>query len=123
VIIMAKKTGPTNPYLKELVEKLKKKSLELNAPIWKDVASKLGSSTRRRIEVNLSKIDRYANDGDTILVPGVVLASGKLSKKLNVAAWRFSPASINKIKEKGKVLTIEDLLQENPRGSNVRIMA
>ncbi len=120
---MAKRTGPTNPYLKELVEKLKKKSFELNAPIWKEIARKLGGSTRKRIEVNLSKIDRHTNSGDTVIIPGVVLASGNLTKSVNVAAWRFSPAAIKKINDKGKILTIEDLLQENPRGSNVKIIS
>jgi large subunit ribosomal protein L18e len=119
---MSKRTGPTNPYLKQLIEKLKKKSFELNAPIWKEIARKLAGSTRKRVEVNLSKIDRHAERGDTIIVPGVVLASGKLTKAVNVAAWRFSPAAIEKIKDKGKILTIEDLLQENPRGSNVKII-
>lgn len=119
---MAKRTGPTNPYLKQLIEKLKKKSIELNAPIWKDIATKLGTSTRRRIEVNLSKIDRHTENGDTVIVPGVVLASGALSKSVSIAAWRFSPASIDKIKGKGKILTIEDLLQENPKGTKVKIM-
>src|SRR4030042_3428125 len=119
---MGKRTGPTNPYLKQLIEKLKKKSLELNAPIWKAVAIKLGTPSRKRVEVNLSKIDRHTEKGDTVIVPGAVLASGKLTKTVDVAAWRFSPAAIKKIKDKGKVLTIEDLLQENPRGSDVKII-
>jgi len=120
---MAKRTGPTNPYLKQLIEKLKKKSIELNAPIWKDVANKLGTSTRRRIEVNLSKIDRHAENGDTVLVPGTVLSSGKLTKTVDVAAWKFSSSAVEKIKDKGKIMTIEDLLQENPKGSNVKIIS
>jgi len=121
---MAKRTGPTNPYLKQLIENLKKKSFELNAPIWKTAAEKLEKSTRKRIEVNLSKIERYANNGDTVIVPGAVLASGQLTKSVNVAAWRFSSTAIEKIKKsKGKILTIEELVQENPKGSNVKIIS
>lgn len=120
---MVKRTGPTNPYLKQLIEKLKKKSIELNAPIWKEIAAKLRKPTRKRIEVNLSKIERYAENGETVLVPGVVLSSGKLTKSVDVAAWKFSPAATEKIKDKGKVLTIEDLLEENPKGSNVKIIS
>jgi large subunit ribosomal protein L18e len=119
---MVKRTGPTNPYLKQLIEKLKKKSIELDAPIWKAIASKLGTPSRKRIEVNLLKIDRHTENGDTVIVPGVVLADGKLTKQVNIAAWRFSPSAIKKIKDKGKIMTIEDLLQENPRGSNVKII-
>lgn len=121
---MVRRTGPTNPYLKQLIETLKKKSYELNAPIWKTIAEKLEKPTRKRIEVNLSKIDRHTNKGDTVIVPGVVLASGQLTKSINIAAWRFSSATIKKLKNvKGKILTIEELLQENPKGSNIKILS
>ncbi len=121
---MSKRTGPINPYLRQLIETVKKKSLELNAPIWKTIAKKLGKPTRQRIEVNLSRIERYTNDGDTIIVPGIVLSSGHLTKPVNIAAWRFSPAAEKKIKgAKGKCLTIEQLIKENPKGSNVKIIS
>jgi len=90
----------------------------------KAIAEKLGRSTRERVEVNLSKIERYAEDGDTVIVPGVVLSSGQLSKPVTVAAWRFSPSSVKKIKDnKGKCLTIEELVKENPKGSKVKIIS
>ncbi len=121
---MVKRTGPTNPYLKGLVADLKRKSLELKAPIWKDTAERLSKSTRQRAEVNLSDIERNANDGETVLVPGVVLASGNLTKKVNIVAWKFSKSAEAKVKTAGsKIVTIESLVKENPKGSNVRIMA
>ncbi len=121
---MAKRTGPINPYLKQLIENLKKKSLELKAPIWKDIAEKLSKPTRQRIEVNLSDIERNVTDGETIIVPGVVLSSGNLTKKINVAAWRFSKVAEQKIKKSnGKIITIEELVKENPKGSNVKIIS
>lgn len=121
---MAKRTGPTNLYLKQLIDTLKKKSVELNAPIWKTIAKKLEKSTRQKIEVNLSRIERYANDGDIVIVPGVVLSSGQLTKPVNIAAWRFSSTAVKKIENaKGKCLTIEELIKENPKGSNVKIIS
>lgn len=120
---MAKRTGPTNPYLKQLIENLRKKSLELDALIWKTVAEKLEKPRRQRIEVNLSGIERNTKNGDTVIVPGIVLSSGNLSKPVSIAAWKFSPASIGKIKKaKGKILTIEGLMKENPKGSGVKIL-
>lgn len=120
---MVKRTGPTNPYLRQLADDLNKKSHELDAPIWKDVSKKLSNSTRRRVEVNLSNIDRGSKDNETIIVPGVVLASGNLTKKVNIAAWRFSKSAEEKIKiAKGKIMSIDELLKENPKGSNVKIM-
>ena len=121
---MVKRTGPTNPYLKQLIENLKKKSLELKAPIWKDIAEKLSKSTRQKVEVNLSDIERHVNDGETILVPGIVLSSGNLTKKVNIAAWRFSKSAEQKIRDSnGKIMTIEELVKENPKGSNVKIIS
>lgn len=121
---MVKRTGPTNPYLRQLIDELKKKSLELKAPIWRDTAEKLSKSTRRRVEVNLSDIDRNVTDGETVIVPGVVLSSGNLTKKVNIAAWRFSKSAERKIKSSnGKIMAIEELVKENPKGSNVKIIS
>ena len=121
---MVKRTGPTNPYLRQLIENLKKKSLGLKSPIWKDIAEKLSKPTRQKIEVNLSDIQRNVNDGETIIVPGAVLGTGVLSKKVNVAAWKISPTSKQKIENAGgEYLTIEQLMEKNPKGSNVEIIS
>lgn len=121
---MVKRTGPTNPYLRQLIESLKKKSLELKAPIWKDTAEKLSKPTRQRIEVNLSDIERNVSDGETIIVPGIVLSSGNLTKKVNIAAWKFSKTAEQKItSSNGKSMTIDELVKENPKGSNVKIIS
>lgn len=116
-------TGPTNPYLKSLVQKLREVSLREKAKIWKRVAELLSKPRRKKVEVNLSRIERYAKPGEVIVVPGIVLASGSLSKPLTIAAWRFSARAKSKIEEsKGKALQIEQLLQENPKGSGIKIM-
>lgn len=118
---MVKRTGPTNPYLKRTVEELLKS--EQKAPIWRDVAEKLSRPTRKRVEVNISEINRHANQGETVVVPGVVLSAGNLTKKVNVAAWKFSSSAKEKIeKAGGKILTIEELKKENPKGTKVKIM-
>ena len=120
---MVKRTGPTNPLLRALIEKLKEVSRKNKAPIWKDVAMKLSKPTRQRVEVNLKRINRYAKDGETIVVPGVVLSDGILEKKVVIAAWKFSSKARKKIEEAGgKAITIEELIKLNPKGSNVRIM-
>jgi len=120
---MAKRTGPTNPMLRKLIEELKKKSLEENVRIWKRIAEILERPTRRRVEINLKHIEREARDGDTIIVPGVVLSDGELKKKVTIAAWRFSAKAKEKIEKAGaRAISIEDLIKENPKGSNVRIV-
>jgi len=120
---MVKRTGPTNPMLKKLIEELKRKSLEENVRIWKRIAEILEKPTRRRVEINLKHIEREAKEGETIVVPGVVLSEGRLTKKVTIAAWKFSAKAKEKIEKAGaRAISIEELVKENPKGSSVRIM-
>jgi large subunit ribosomal protein L18e len=116
---MVKRTGPTNIHMRTLINKLRK----TKSPAWKDVAKMLGSARRRKTEVNVSSISKHAKKGETVVVPGVVLASGEIDKAVTVAAWRFSPAAEKKIKNaKGSSVTIDELFKKNPKGSKIKIM-
>ncbi len=118
-----KRSGPTNIVVRKLIAQLKKASRENNAEIWSYVAELLGKPSRNRITVNISRINRFANEGEVIVVPGKVLGAGSLSKKVAVAALAFSETAILKIKSVGgEVLTIEDLIRKNPTGSGVRVL-
>jgi len=117
-------TGPTNVELRMLIRFLRKAGKEFNAPIWKRVAEMLEKPTRQRVEVNLHKINRYANEGDYVVVPGKVLGSGVLTKKVVVAAWRFSKAAREKILAVGgEAITIPELVRRNKKGSGVKVLA
>ncbi|MBL7169604.1 MAG: 50S ribosomal protein L18e [Candidatus Aenigmarchaeota archaeon] len=120
---MAKHTGPTNPLLKKLIDDLRKKSFETNSKFLKDISEKLNKPRRQRVEVNLSKIDRYAKKGETVIIPGVVMGFGELTKPITISAWKFTGPSREKIEQlKGKAITIEELVAKNPKGTKVRIM-
>jgi len=120
---MVKRTGPTNVHLRKLIRFLEKASNENKARIWKYVAELLSKPTRQRIEVNLGKIDRYTKEGDVVVIPGKVLGFGKLTKKVTIAAWRFSENALSKAKKSGaNIITIEELVKSNPTGSNVKII-
>ena len=113
----------TNPGLRVLIQDLKKKSWENDAPIWRDIAKRLEKPSSRRPAVNLSRIDRYANANDTVLVPGKLLAAGAITKPVKVAAYGFSTAAIEKISAAGgECISIESLAESNPKGTNVKIM-
>ncbi len=116
---MVKRTGPTNLGLRNLIQELKKASSEQNVKIWKRIAEDLSRSTRIRREVNIDKINRYAKDKETIVVPGKVLGVGELNKDVSVAAFRFSESAKKKIKNS---LTIQELIKKNPKGKKVRII-
>ncbi|MBI5051442.1 50S ribosomal protein L18e [Candidatus Micrarchaeota archaeon] len=108
-----------NNKLNQLIETLKSKQKGL----WKKVAYELNKPRRKRVEVNISKLDVYSKDGSTILVPGKILGSGTTSKKLEVAAFSYSLLAKQLIEAKGgKLHSIEDLLKSNPEGKNVIII-
>ncbi len=118
-----KRNLTTDPNLIALIDGLKAKERENGAEIWRDIAKRLEKPRRNWAEANLSKLDRYAKDGETILVPGKVLAAGSITKKLTVAAYSFSEkARLDIAAAGGKTLSIMDLVTENPKGSGVRIM-
>ena len=111
----------SNYQLQQLLLELEVKAIESN--FWKRVVKDLNKSSRQRRTINIYKIDRYAREGETILVPGKVLSVGNLTKKVVVAALNFSDQAKDKINHaKGTTLTIQQLLQQNPDGKKVRIL-
>ncbi len=113
------KKGRTNKELLSLCGKLKK----TKKGIWKRVAELLECANRSSIAVNISKLNESAKEGEQVIVPGKILGAGELKKKVNVAAFAFSQGTKEKIeKAGGKCLTIEQALNENPKGTNARII-
>ncbi len=113
----------TNPRLINLISLLKDTSRQNEANIWRDVATRLEAPVRNYAEVNLSKINRYASNGETIVVPGKVLGSGMIEMSVKIAALTFSQSAETKIREaNGQCLTIEELLKDNPKGSKIRVL-
>ena len=106
-----------------MIDDLKAKERENGAAIWRDIALRLEAPSRVWAEANLSKLQKYAKDGETIIIAGKVHAAGSISKKITVAAYAFSAAAKEAIVAAGgKAITISELVAENPKGSNVRIM-
>jgi large subunit ribosomal protein L18e len=113
----------TDPNLVALISSLKAETRASGADIWRDIALRLERPRQVWAEVNLSKLERYASEGDIIVVAGKVLGSGTLSKKLTVAAYDFSESAKKKIADAGgKNVTIPELIKMSPNGSGVRIM-
>lgn len=120
---MGKRTGPTNPLLRQLIEDLKLKSYKMGSPFLRDISEKLNKPRRQRIEVNLADIERNTNEGDVVIIPGVVLGYGELNKPITISAWKFSRSALEKIKKsKSNAITIKELVSKNPRGTGVKIL-
>jgi len=113
----------SNPRLVNLISLLKTTSRENGVSLWRDIATRIEASSSKYAEVNLSKINRYANDGEIILVPGKVLGGGMIETSVKVAALNFSQTAADKINgAKGQCMSIEELVREHPKGSHVRIL-
>jgi large subunit ribosomal protein L18e len=107
-----------NPVLSALISTL----MMEKKPLWKRVARELSRVRRDRVEVNLSKLDAFAKEGSTVLVPGKVLGSGNINKKITVAAFNFSRTARQLITSAGgKTMNIDALLKTNPSGREVTI--
>ena len=112
-----------NPVLVSVTRFLKIKATEFKAPIWRTLAKKLEKSNKKRCAVNLSRINRYTEDGETVTVPGKVLGGGTLDHKVTVAAFQFSDEAKKKIEATGgECLTFSDLIEKNHKGKNLKII-
>jgi large subunit ribosomal protein L18e len=112
-----------NEITKEMIVHIRNKSFENESKVWRAVAENLNRPRRKRYEVNLNRLEKQGKAKETIIVPGIVLGAGEIKKKLVVAALRFSGKAKEKIeKSGGKCLTIEELLEKNPKGKGIRIM-
>ena len=103
----------TNLYRRKLIRGLISLSRRLNMKILKEVARELAKSKRKRTAVNISKLNRYASENEIVVVPGKVLSSGTLEKKLTVIAESFSVKAFEKIKSAGgRPILLSELLED-----------
>ncbi len=116
-------TGPTDPNVVQIIRTLRKKSNANDAPIWKAVSKRLLKSRRSRPAVNLSRISRYADKDDVVVVPGKVLSSGELKHPVTIAALAFSERAIEKITAaKGKAITLLEAAEAHPNGTGLKVI-
>ena len=112
-----------NPEKSSLTRLLRKESKKNKANIWKRIAKLIEKPKRKRISVNLSKISRYTQSNDKVVIPGKVLSTGRLSHPVVVAALCFSYKARIKIEEaRGKCLSLQELVSKNPQGREIRII-
>jgi len=113
----------TNLELVGLIRSLRKKAKENEAKIWRDIAEDLSHSRKRRIAVNISKLNRHTQKDENVVVPGKVLGVGKMDHPINIAAFSFSEQAQRKILDaKGRCMSIPELIEKNPKGGQVKII-
>lgn len=118
----AKTERKTNPVLKDVIQQSEEAARKNDAAIWGDVAAALKDATRQQAEVNLSHLERNVDDGETVVVPGKVMGSGRLTKDVTVAALNFTNSAMEAINDSGEAVYLEDLVEENPEGDGLRLL-
>jgi large subunit ribosomal protein L18e len=120
----AEKSNPQLTLLRETLKASAKASArEQQVGIWKDLARRLDAPSNNFAEVNLSRLNRYTTSGDVVLVPGKVLGAGLLDHPIFIGALAFSEKARSKIlAADGNIVTIDEIIQRSPRGSNVKII-
>jgi large subunit ribosomal protein L18e len=91
--------------------------------IWTVLSDMLLLPKRRRVCVNVLKINRETSPGETVAVAGKVLGNGSIDHPVTVSAYSFSSAARRKILDAGgRCISLEELAKENPKGSNIRVI-
>ncbi|MHA2243915.1 MAG: 50S ribosomal protein L18e [Candidatus Hodarchaeales archaeon] len=118
-----KTKGRTDPNKIALIRKIRRAAATNETKIWALMASEMSKANRRRVAVNLSRLNRVSSPGDILMIPGKVLGTGSLNHRIEIAAESFSKNAQKKILNAGgQCLTIEELMKRNPKGSQVRII-
>jgi large subunit ribosomal protein L18e len=111
-------TGPSNYYHRKLIRDLWKTKIK----IWKTISKKLSGSRKNRVDVNLYRINKKTRKNDIIVIPGKVLGIGDLDHNLTIACLEYSKSAKKKIELSGsKLISIAELLEQNPKGTGVKI--
>ena len=107
----------TDDYIVETINSGKKNKA------WFKILQMISGPRRKYTSVNLKEIDSKTKEGDTIIVPGKVLAVGDVTKRVRVCALYFSESAEKKLKmKKGEVVTILEEIKNNPKMEGVKII-
>ena len=113
----------SNPVLRQTSIMLERAGKKQKAPIWHVASRMLSNPAINRVEVNLGRISRVAKDKQPLFVPGKVLGTGAIDKKVVIGAFSFSSAAKSKIEASGgSALSVEEFLRKFPTGSGVKLV-
>jgi large subunit ribosomal protein L18e len=113
----------TNQFLKRSAVQLERRAKEEKVAIWSAAAEMLSRSAVNKVEVNLGHISRMVEGSSPVFVPGKVLGTGSVGKKLVIGAFSYSASARSKIvKAGGEALGVDEFLKRFPKGSGVRLV-
>lgn len=113
----------SNPVLVALIGDLRNAGRSNEAPLWRDIASRLEKPSRNWAQVNISKLEAHLRAGENAVIAGKLLGDGEVTKPVTVIAFSASASAKAKIaKAGGKVLTLPEGVKAFPKGQNCRIL-
>lgn len=119
----ALKITKANKILRSNIVLLERKARSEKIGIWREAARYLSSGTVTWPEVNVGRLARLGENASAVFVPGKVLGTGILERKLNVGAFSFSASARSKIeKAGGKAYSVEEFVKKYPEGSGVALV-
>ena len=90
---------------------------------WFKVAESLSSPRKKRVAINLDKINSLVKKGDLVVIPGKVLSKGEIEKDIKIVALSFSKKAEEKLKKADcDVLTILEEIKKNPKAKGIKII-
>jgi large subunit ribosomal protein L18e len=86
----------------------------LNKSKNKELINILSFPRRKKVEVNIDKINKESKDSDIVIIPGKVLSLGNMEKKIKVIALSFSKEAKKKLEEsKCDISLLSEELKKN----------
>ena len=113
----------SNSTLVKTIVELKEASRKNEAPLWRSIANRLEGSSRNWPSVNVSKLEYNINKNGKAIIPGKLMGTGIVTKKMTVAAYSFTDSAKEKIQSAGgKCLTYNEMIKATPKGTNVTVI-
>ena len=113
----------SNSTLVKTIADLKEASRKNEAPLWRSIATRLEGPSRNWPSVNISKLEYNINKNGKAIIPGKLMGTGIITKKMTVAAYSFTTSAKDKIQSAGgKCLTYNELIKSVPKGTNIVVI-
>ncbi len=113
----------SNSNLVKTIIDLKEASRKNDAPLWRSIATRLEGSARNWPSVNVSKLEYNINKNGKAVIPGKLMGTGIVTKKMTVAAYSFTDSAKEKIQSAGgKCLTYSEMIKATPKGTDIVVI-
>ena len=113
----------SNSTLVKTIADLKEASRKNEAPLWRSIAARLEGPARNWPSVNVSKLEYNIDKNGKAIIPGKLMGTGIVTKKMTIAAYSFTDSAKEKIQSAGgKCLTYNEMIKATPKDTDVMVI-